>query len=131
MKKEIPFALFFVGVIWGVCIASIQSPLMRHPIHELTAYERKQPMLQQAIPPMTFEVTILSHAEFAVKRSSEYVYAFTRMAENPCHIYLEEGKLIDFNPSDQGSARWDDQMDADTSAHELLHCIDGQWHGGN
>ena len=49
-------------------------------------------------------------------------------SSGPCRVYLPTGMPIAFDPA-QKRADWLMRNDANTVAHEFLHCLRGGWHG--
>ncbi len=57
----------------------------------------------------------------------EYTVAAAFFEENPCRIMLQSGMQIE-GYSLSARADFVDKDNADTIAHELLHCLRGRWH---
>lgn len=53
--------------------------------------------------------------------------AYTYIYRNPCEIVIPAGWWIDY-VAPTAEARWRDTHSGDILAHEILHCLRGDWH---
>lgn len=138
------FALAVVPFLASVLVAAVialsgwRSPDTAFIPHRLTPEQRKWNELYQKVPPMTFTVHVLSHAEWKARIKSRNVPKTTAGwtfwpgpdHDGVCEIFIEEGFSIAVNPHDNTSGRFVETQMYYTFPHEILHCIDGDWHGG-
>jgi hypothetical protein len=101
--------------------ALIASPTM---VQEIKAY------------PVNIELRIMDAKTFdkdakmqfsEVLKNGGRILGFTRPDHDPCVIVMPDDFKIRFMP-DVGYAMFRDPMDADTLAHEILHCLYSDWH---
>ena len=72
------------------------------------------------------EVRFESSAEILARLPSARAVSMVPLS-GPCRVYLPTGMPIGFDPSTK-HADWLDADDANTVAHEFLHCLRGGWH---
>lgn len=99
---------------------------------ELTPRERAAHMIRQETVPLTAILRILPKAEFEASRNERTKgdAGFYYDGHAPCVITIPDKWMIRANPK-QGKAWFEDQGNDDFDdviAHELLHCIRGDWH---
>jgi hypothetical protein len=78
------------------------------------------------IPPMDVELRFETPKQIA-KHGNE-TYAFTYLNSKPCRIVMPAGAMLYGMMPEWPHARFAETSYADVLAHELLHCIDGDWH---
>ena len=132
---------FLAGIVAGFCgtvigqivagstgkIATREIPLMEKRDFVSTD------IVSVPMTPKTIVIRVLSREKF--ERQSDDVtlpgtrsLAFSTPWRDPCTIYLPEGWRLRGMPS-TGEARFASSRNADTLAHEILHCERGSWHG--
>lgn len=99
---------------------------------ELTDAERTYFWVDVEVPAMDVELRTLSPERWAeVRKVLEAPlllgYASPPQEERPCRIVVPAGWRLRAYPK-LGRAEWADLRNAETLAHELIHCIRGRWH---
>lgn len=126
-------AAFFLGVGTSglfLSLAALFTADSPNSYYELTAEQHAAPALVQTLGPKVMRIEVLSNAEFDRRRTGNAI-AWAAINASPCTIYLREGMQVRFRPDGfgyPGSANFTDPDNADTIAHEMLHCYDGSWH---
>ncbi len=123
------FPAFFIGVEMaaamkpGTAFGSVASAQ-----RELTPDELKEDFVYTRLERMDIELRIASPEDFALGAKSKLlVRAFAYDKLRPCRVVIPVGWEVWALPS-QGRAGWVNEHDGDTVAHELLHCLRGNWH---
>jgi hypothetical protein len=79
----------------------------------------------------TITLTFLPRKEFDVLSPSEDGFKTLGVSfvyQDPCHIFIALDDIKIVSEPDVGRARWQNYIDGDNIAHELLHCYTGRWH---
>lgn len=136
VEERVPIFLviwfsFWCGVVLMAAIAGgvtfATRPDVFEPV-ELSAAERAAPALIQTLPPTTITLQILPREEFYRRASEPTVLGFAQPGLSPCTISIPEGWEVQFSPGAR-YARWRNDNNGNTLAHEMLHCVRGHWHG--
>jgi hypothetical protein len=80
--------------------------------------------------PTLITIEIMSRGRFAAAYPSDAIAA-AEIHETPCRIVLREGMAIRYTAdpaTPHPHAEFADSANADTIAHEALHCLLGKWH---
>ena len=100
----------------------------------LTSIERASPIIRQVTVPMTVRLRILPRWEWEQKHPEKdgiVTLAVARYYDDGhtlCTIEMPDGDMIVAWPA-AATAMWGGNREAgDRIAHELLHCIRGDWH---
>lgn len=129
-----PLATWAMGAIAGAVLLLTSQALYRlatapryHPV-EITAGERMSEIFIRPLPPMDILVHVLGKEDFDREKPHVNTAAFTNPYVRPCEIYLKAGMLIVATAGEQRSGEFADRRDAHYVAHEIMHCIAGEWH---
>ncbi len=126
--------LYLLGLVHGLVISTILfdylSPLHQGAIvADLTPAERLAGIVRTE--PTTAPIIVRFLPSAAIKQANgPTTHAFTsayRDLSGPCRVTLPTGMKIAFESSAH-AAYFLDGRDADTVAHELLHCLRWNWH---
>lgn len=129
--------VLMVGIGIGVAGQELATLAHNPPVRELSVLERQQPWLRERIPPMTATLRFLPRSQFdAIKKRPDTV-AFSEYLESGgfCRLTLPvDASEIEVDPQGEGivgDAEFTNPTIASKIAHELMHCIRGDWHGGS
>jgi len=129
-----------VGAWLGVCI----TLTFYHPPKEMAAYRSPREfvgsptMTQEAKAyPIDIQLRIIDASAFRkeadrrfisiIEGGGGHILAYSTPYHDPCVITMPDDFSIRFLP-DKGYAIFKDPLDSDTLAHEILHCLYGDWH---
>ena len=115
------------ALIVVVALAGCSHPPYVPP--ELTPEERAQESVLIPTAPTEIRLLIQSEEDFDSSGGEDHRadVAFTRF-KPICEIHLRAGMILMIWPATAG-ARFLNNYDANTLAHELGHCVRGWWHG--
>jgi hypothetical protein len=131
MRIPIWRAFVAVGIIpslWMILIA-MALPSAWIPPNPLNARQLLEQPLYQTMPAMSIILHVQSREQFYHENGSG-VAGYTRFAwlgHPECEITIPSDWVIEAWAS-RGYARFVDDANSSTLAHELLHCISGSWH---
>lgn len=120
-------------IFFMVCSMSGYRDPSRVPRIEKSDYVPGHPSIARvALTPKTITIRILSRDQFDKEAGDPsygpgHTLAFTRWMREPCEITIPEGWKIFALPA-EGQATFDSERNANTIAHEMLHCERGPWH---
>ena len=136
--------VFGIGLWVGISVTyAARIPLPEKTVSPLSGelgasepikYVPGEKLFSASLKPMTVELTILSHDEF-LKRRPKFAtgWAYIGTKNSRCRIFLSEnsgnltGSLLGANNYGLYPASADPNL-AHILAHELLHCMVGEWH---
>ena len=118
---------FMVGALVGAIFLATPYP-SASPVSpkELTDSERASSYVLVRTFPMSIKLTIVPGEDIERYRGRN-VYAFSTPFKTPCEIVMPAGQEIVLRPAD-GGAIWLSKWVSDTWAHEIAHCMRGNWH---
>jgi hypothetical protein len=136
--------LFISGIycgawLWVPATYFLATPNYKSPVsQELTDEQRKWDSIVGNLPPMDVVIHFQTPKEFKAYRAKKgwakpaIAYAnYNNGRGNVCEITMQSGIRISAEPSIPTSGEFVDQHNADTLAHELLHCFAGRWHSND
>ena len=103
------------------------------PPTPFTEEELTHQFVRQKTWPMTMTLHIVGEKEWEAIRRSPEVIGFSTWYDGigKCQIFIPEGAEIIALPqgnAGHGDAMWRFSADGDLLAHEILHCLRGNWH---
>lgn len=114
------------GVIGAALRDSIRWSDYAQPI-ELSETERSYREAIVETNPNVMILRIVDGAKFDEIKPTPNTIAFASISTFPCEITIPAGYKIRFAPKEK-TARFENQENANTVAHEILHCLRGSWH---
>lgn len=127
--------IYVSGVVLGYTWYSAPpTQFARNAPIELTEFERNQKWIVRQTTPRVMILEIMAKEKFNalgnVVRADAAGYgtkAFTKLYGRPCHIVIPEGWDYVVLPA-LGRASWSSPDNERTLAHEIAHCLIGDWH---
>jgi hypothetical protein len=133
MNKRTIFLTGWVSLWSGwslhILFEAIFAPSPNAPV-ELTDIERHASMLWRPVPAMHVDLRFTDGSYYrneTAKGSTAVITGNTDWDKAPCRIVIYKQPNLLIEP-DKRHAVFADQFDADNLAHELAHCIAGEWH---
>lgn len=82
------------------------------------------PIIDETVP-TEIQLNIIPKKEIEKARGKD-VFAYASY-NKPCKIYMPAGMKIKVHPLIK-QAEWISEWEANSFAHEIIHCIRGKWH---
>lgn len=120
----LPMAAVGIAVLAMILITREPSNVMPYAPTPLTEDQKTWKTVRVRVPTLDVSLKVTKREHLA-----QYgrVYGVTLLNRTPCQIIVPEGWYIDAEPA-RGRAWFAEPDNASTLAHELLHCIAGNWH---
>lgn len=122
----------FLATLWGFLIGFICAlPTLHFNEPVPLSNAEKSGWHNQRLTPMEIRLVIRSAENFkadarAIAKGNIEAYALPY--DSPCSIFIPDDWVIQFNAAHARSGNFTRADNSNTLAHEILHCIRGQWH---